>query len=170
MTRERVCERGRFFDDFKVGDLYRHHYGRTITEAEAVAFATQTMNHNPLYFNRTYARSKGHPDIVVCPWLVFNVVLGMSVEDISEQATALLGYGEMAFHRPVYPGDTLRAESEVLETRVSESRPGQGVLKVKTRAYNQKDELVLDYVRSNLIRKRPDAGLRPSGGQGDLKK
>lgn len=152
--RERLCERGRYFEDFKVGETYFHHYGRTITEAEAVAFATQTMNYNPLYFNRSYAQSQGHPDLVVCPWLVFNIVLGMSVEDISEQATALLGYGEMTFHRPVYPGDTLRAQSEVLETRVSESRPGQGILKVRTRAYNQRDELVLDYTRSNLIRKR----------------
>ncbi len=152
--RERLCERGRYFEDFKVGETYHHHYGRTVTEAEAVAFATRTMNYNPLYFNRPHAQAQGHPDLVVCPWLVFNIILGMSVEDISEQATALLGYGEMTFHRPVHPGDTLRAQSEVLETRVSESRPGQGVLKVRTKAYNQRDELVLDYTRTNLIRKR----------------
>ncbi|MBI4362848.1 MAG: MaoC family dehydratase [Euryarchaeota archaeon] len=151
---ERLFEKGRYFEEFKVGAVFAHHWGRTISEAEAIQFATQTMNYNPLYFNRVYARSLGHPDVAVCPWLVFNIILGMSVEDISEQATALLGYGDMTFHRPVYPGDTLTAESEVVETRESKSKPDQGILTVRTRARNQKGELVLDYQRSNLIRRR----------------
>jgi itaconyl-CoA hydratase len=147
--------RGRFLEDFRVGETLPHHWGRTVTEAEAVAFATQTFNHNPLYFNREYARARGHPDLVVCPWLVFNIVLGLSVEDISEQSTALLGYREMLLVRPVYPGDTLTAASTVLDARPSEKRPGQGVVRVRTWGFNQRGEIVIEYERSNLVRARP---------------
>lgn len=150
----RVAVKGRWFEDFEPGMVLRHKYGRTVTRDEAIAFATQTMNYNPLWFNAAFAEAEGHPDIVVCPWFVFNLVLGMSVEDVSEQATALLGYGDMTFHRDVYPGDTVTAESKVVETRDSKSKPDQGILTVETTARNQRGETLLTYRRSNLIRRR----------------
>lgn len=149
-----MAVKGRWFEDFEPGLTLHHKWGRTITQAEAIAFATQTMNYNPLWFNVEYARAEGHPDIVVCPWFVFNLVLGMSVEDVSEQATALLGYGDMRFERDVYPSDTITAESEVVETRDSNSKPDQGILTVKTTARNQTGDVVLTYRRTNLIRRR----------------
>jgi acyl dehydratase len=154
---EKLCPRGRWFEEFKPGLVMEHHWGRTITEAEAVMFASDTMNYNPLYFNRVHAKRQGHPDVVVCPWLVFVLVLGLSVEDISEQATALLGYGKLKFGAPVYPGDTLTCASEVLETRESKSKPDQGIIKVRTRAFKQSGEQVIQYERTNLIRRRPAA-------------
>jgi acyl dehydratase len=152
---ERVVERGRWLEDFEIGAVYEHHWGRTLTEAEAVSFATDTMNYNPLYFNREYARALGHPDIVVCPWYVLMVALGLSVEDVSERSTGLLGYGNARFLLPVYPGDTLVAESEVLEVRASKSRPDQGIVKTRLRARNQRGETVLELERTNLIKRRP---------------
>jgi acyl dehydratase len=154
---EKFCPRGRYWDEFKTGMVLEHHWGRTITEAEAVMFASDTMNYNPLYFNRVYARAHGHPDVVVCPWHVFVLVLGLSVEDVSEQATALLGYGKMKFGAFVYPGDTITCASEVLELRESKSKPDQGIIRVRTRAFKQTGEQVIEYERSNLIRRRPAA-------------
>jgi itaconyl-CoA hydratase len=159
----RVRTRGRFLEDFEPGRRIAHHWGRTITDGEAIAFATQTLQHNPLYFNREYARSLGHPDVVVCPWLVFHVVLGLSVEDISEQSTALLGYGSLEFGRPVYPGDTLTAASVVLSVRPSEKRPEHGVVRVRTLGFNQRDERVIGYERTNLVRRRPEGEARVPG-------
>lgn len=153
-TGPRTATKGRWFDDFEVGQEIHHKWGRTITRDEAIRFATQTMNYNPLWFNVEYAQHAGHPDIVVCPWFVFNLVLGMSVEDISEQATALLGYGNMDFAEDVYPGDTLTASSRVLDARPSSSKPDQGVLRVGTTARNQRGAVVLGYERTNLIRRR----------------
>ena len=150
----RAMPKGRFFEDFAVGLRLLHKWGRTFTREDAIRFATQTMNYNPLWFNLEHAKAEGHPDVVVCPWLVFNVALGMSVEDVSENATALLGYGEMVFHKDVYPGDTVTAESTVLETRASSSKPDQGILKTATTARNQRGETVLTYERTNLIRRR----------------
>lgn len=150
----RLVPKGRWFEDFQPGTTLFHKWGRTITRDDAVRFATQTMNYNPLWFNAQYAQEEGHPDLVVCPWFVFNLVLGMSVEDVSEQATALLGYGDMTFHRDVYPGDTITAESVVIEMRDSSSKPDQGILKVQTTARNQAGQTVLTYERANLIRRK----------------
>jgi acyl dehydratase len=152
---ERVVERGRHLEDFEVGAVYKHHWGRTLTEAEAVTFAADTMNFNPIYFNREHAKSLGHPDVVVCPWYVLMLVLGLSVEDVSERSTGLLGYGNAKFLRPVYPGDTILAESEVVEIRESKSKPDQGIVKTRLRGTNQKGELVLTFERTNLIKRRP---------------
>lgn len=152
---ERVVERGRYLEDFEVGAVYEHHWGRTLTEAEAVTFAADTMNFNPLYFNREYARAHGHPDIVVCPWYVLMLTLGLSVEDVSERSTGLLGYGNARFLKPVYPGDTIVARSQVLEIRESRSKPDQGIVKTRLQAHNQKGELVLEFERTNLVKRRP---------------
>ena len=113
----RFVERGRYYEDFKVGDVYRHHWGRTLTDGEAQLFATVTMNAVPLYFNKLHAQALGHEVPPVHPLLVMNVVFGMTVEDLSEQAIAHLGYWNMTFPRWVYPGDTLISKSEVLDQR-----------------------------------------------------
>ncbi len=153
--RERWVERGRYLEDFEVGAVYHHHWGRTLTDGEAVAFAADTMNFNPLYFNREYAKAHGHPDVVVCPWYVFMLTLGLSVEDVSERSTGLLGYGNARFLQAVYPGDTIVAESTVVEIRESKSKPDQGIVKTRLRAHNQRGELVLEFERTNLVKRRP---------------
>ena len=160
MPQRRIPVRGRYYEDFVVGERYRHHWGRTITEGEAALFSTWTMNANPLYFNRVYARSLGHPTAPVNPLLAMNVVFGLSVEDLSEQALAHLGYWAMRFRAPVYPGDTLFSESEVLDKRPSESKADRGIVHVRTTGLNQDGRRVLDYERRILVKKREAYGAR----------
>jgi len=152
---ERSIERGRYFEDFEVGAVYEHHWGRTITEGESVTFAADMLNFNPLYFNREYAKAHGHPDVVVCPWYVIMLTLGLSVEDVSEKSTGLLGYGNAKFLKHVYAGDTLTAKSKVLEIRDTKSKPDQGIVKTALEATNQRGEVVLTFERTNLIKRRP---------------
>jgi itaconyl-CoA hydratase len=154
MAERRAPVRGRFYEDFSVGARFQHHWGRTITEGEASLFTTWTMNFNPLYFNRIYAQSLGHPTTPVNPLLAMNVVFGLSVEDLSEQALAHLGYWGMKFQEPVYPGDTLFAESEVLSLRPSESKSDRGIVHVRTQGLNQEGRAVLQYERKILVKKR----------------
>jgi len=143
--------RGHAFEDFEVGRVFEHHWGRTITEADTVLFSTLTLSYNPLYFNAEHARRCGHPAIVVNPMLVFTTVLGLSVEDLSEAGGPFLGVDELAFHEPVHPGDTLSARSEVVAARASESRPNTGIVTWRTEGRNQRDELVVEFRRSNLV-------------------
>jgi acyl dehydratase len=154
MPNRRVVRRGRFLEDFQVGDLYRHHWGRTLTAGEATLFTTWTMNANPLYFNRAWARRQGLKESPVNPLLAMNVVFGLSVEDLSEQALAHLGYWNLRFLKHVFPGDTLTAESVVLSVRESESKPDRGVVQVRTSGFNQDGDKVLEYERKILVKKR----------------
>jgi acyl dehydratase len=154
MSERKVVRYGRYFEDFQVGDTYRHHWGRSLTDGECSLFATWTMNVSPLHFNKVYARSLGHPDTPAHPLFVMNVVFGMSVEDLSEQALAHLGYWKMHFGKAVYPGDTLFAQSTVLDKRASESKADRGIVHVRTVGENQHGEEVLSYERKILVRKR----------------
>lgn len=149
----RKIERGHYFEDFEVGHLFQHHWGRTITEGDNAFFSSVTMNFNPAYFNREYARSIGYQSVIVNHLLVMNVVFGLSVEDLSERAIAHLGYEKLKYLETVYPGDTLTSESLVLEKRDT-SRPDRGVVRFRTSGYNQRGEKVLEYERPVLIRKR----------------
>ena len=143
--------RGRNFDELKIGEPLPHHWGRTITEAEAIQFSTLTLSYNPLYFNREYAIAHGHPDIVVNPLLVFNVVLGMSVEDCAEGTTGpFLGVRSLTHHEPVYPGDTLTSTSTTIEKRITEGDPDKGVIAWHMEGFNQNGIRVIDFKRSNL--------------------
>jgi itaconyl-CoA hydratase len=142
---------GHAFEDFEVGRVFEHHWGRTITEADTVLFSTATLSYNPLYFNAEHARRLGHPAVVVNPMLVFTTVLGLSVEDLSEAGGPFLGVDELTFHAAVYPGDTLSSRSEVIAARPSESRPRTGIVTWRTQGCNQRDELVVDFRRSNLV-------------------
>jgi acyl dehydratase len=154
MSDRKVVRTGRYFEDFAVGETYRHHWGRTLTEGECSLFTTWTMQANPLHFNRVYARSLGHPRCPVNPLLVMNVVFGMTVEDLSEQALAHLGYWKMVFHRSVYPDQTLFAESTVLGKRPSESKDDRGIVHVRTTGRNEEGEVVLTYERKILVKKK----------------
>jgi acyl dehydratase len=156
----RIVERGRYYEDFKVGDIYRHHWGRTLTQGEAQFFATATMNALPLYFNELHAQALGHEKVPVHPLLVMNVVFGMTVEDLSEQALAHLGYWNMRFPRWVYPGDTLVSSSEVLDKRESGSKPDRGIVHVRTTGANQRGEEICVYERKILVKKRAAYGGR----------
>jgi acyl dehydratase len=152
MPERKIRKTGRYYEDFSVGDTYQHHWGRTLTEAECSLFTTWTMNANPLYFNRAYAQSLGHPRCPANPLLVMNVVFGMTVEDLSEQALAHLGYWNMVFHQPVYPDQTLLAESTVLDKRLSESKDDRGIVHVKTTGRTEDGEVVLTYERKILVK------------------
>jgi acyl dehydratase len=146
-------ERGHYFEDFEVGHVFKHHWGRTINEGDNSLFSSGTMNFNPIYFNREYAKGLGYREVVVNHMLVLNVVFGLSVEDLSERAIAHLGYEQLKFGATVYPGDTLTSESEVLSKRDT-SRPDRGVVKFRTTGHNQRGEKVLEYERPVLVRKR----------------
>jgi itaconyl-CoA hydratase len=154
----RTVQRGRYYEDFQVGERYGHHWGRTLTDGECQLFATATMNAVPLYFNEVFARRLGHPTVPAHPLLVMNVVFGMTVEDLSEQALAHLGYWNLRFPRFVYPGDTLISSSEVLDKRESGSKPDRGIVHVRTSGVNQRGEEVCVYERRILVKKRAAYG------------
>lgn len=152
---ERIrVEKTNYFEDFEEGQTFEHHWGRTINEGDNSLFSTLTMNANPMYFNVEHAKELGHNDVVVNHMLAFNVVFGMTVQDLSEAGGAFLGIDDLTFGETVYPGDTLYADSEVVEKRESDSRPHQGIVTWHTQGHNSNDDLVVDYHRSNLIDKR----------------
>ncbi|MGZ4672047.1 MAG: MaoC family dehydratase [Ilumatobacteraceae bacterium] len=150
---ERVS-RVRYFEDFSVDQEFEHHWGRTLTAADNVTFSTSMCCWLPMYLNVPYAQSHGHPDAVIHPMLVLCTVVGLSAEDLSEGGGAFLGLEDCTFHRPVYPGDTLAARSKVVAARPSSSRPG-GIVSWHTEARQQHGDLVVDFVRTNLVATRP---------------
>jgi itaconyl-CoA hydratase len=147
---------GRFFDDFAVGDIYRCRYGRTVTEADNIQFTLLTNNTNQIHFNREYAKHTEWGACLVNSLLTLSIVVGMGVTDVSEHGFAL-GWDRIRLLHPVFAGDTLYCENEVLETRESASRPGQGIVKVATRGYNQHGDLVIEFVRSVMVWSRAHA-------------
>lgn len=147
---------GRFFEDFQVGDVYRCRYGRTITEAENIQFTMLTGNTNQIHFNREYGRRSEWGKCLVNSTLTLSVVVGMGVADISENGFNL-GWDEIRLPHPVFPGDTLYTESEVIGKRASRSRPGQGIVQIETRGYNQDGVLVIQFNRSVMVWEREHA-------------
>jgi acyl dehydratase len=144
---------GRYFEEFVVGDIYEHRPGRTITESDNINFSLMTMNCHPLHCDAAYAARSEFGQLLVNSGLTLAIVVGMTVLDVSGKAIANLGWKEINLTAPVYCGDTLYAESEVLAVRESKSRPTQGIVTVETRAFNQKGTPVMDYVRSALVPK-----------------
>ncbi|MCY3800758.1 MAG: MaoC family dehydratase [Chloroflexi bacterium] len=153
--------RGRFFEDFDVGDVYRHPLGRTITEADNTWFTLLTMNTNPLHFDAHYAEKGEFGRPLVNSALTLAIVLGQSVTDTSQNAIANLGWDKIRLTHPVYAGDTLYSESVVMEVRESESRPHAGIVKVKTRGLNQHGDVCIDYLRTFMVYKT-DAAISDS--------
>src|SRR5438552_18255215 len=146
-----LVRKGRAFEDFHPGQVFEHHWGRTLTEADNVLFTTATLAFTPFYFNAEYARAHGHPDVVVHPLLVLCTVVGLSVEDLSEAGGPFLGLDDCRFHHPVHPGDTVTATSVVVDARESASRPDTGIVTWRTEARNQRGDLVVEFARTNPV-------------------
>ena len=147
-------EFGRYYEDLEVGAVYRHWPGRTISEYDNTLFALVSMNQNPLFLDEEYARQQPLGRRPVIDTLVFSLAVGMSVADTTGKAIANLGYDSVIFERPLFPGDSLYAESEVLDKRESASKPDRGVVAIETRAYNQNRERILVLRRKFLVSKR----------------
>lgn len=152
-TRKRV-EKVNYFENFEVGQTFEHHWGRTINEGDNSLFTSLTLTQNPIYFNEDYAAKLDYDDVVVNHLLAFNVVFGMSVQDLSEAGGAFLGIEDLQFHETVHPGDTLYANSEVLSKRESDSRPHQGIVSWATEGVRPNGDPVVTFERTNLINKR----------------
>ena len=155
-TRQRT-RIGRYLEEFTVGDVYEHRPGRTITEADNINFSLMTMNMHPMHCDKAYAEKSEFGQLLVNSGLTTAVVLGMTVLDVSGKAIANLGWKEINLTGPVFCGDTLYAETEVLETRESKSRPTQGIVTTKTRAFKQDGTPIMDFIRSALIPKKGHA-------------
>ena len=157
---------GRFYEDFAVGDIYKHPFGRTVTETDNVWLTNVSMNLNPMHFNEPYAAQTEFGERLVDGTYVIALAVGMSVIDVSVNATANLGYDDVRHHAPVFHGDTIFAESEVLSKRESASREHVGIVETALRAYNQSDELVLSLRRTPMVLKRehrPPSPEKPPG-------
>ena len=145
---------GRYLEEFEVGAVYKHWPAKTVTEADDHLFCLITMNHHPLHINDVYASGSQQGKNVVVGPLVYSLALGMSVSDISGKAIANLATEELSHPNPVFHGDTLFCETEVLEVKPSQSKPDRGVVKVHTRVLNQDAVLVAEFKRLVLVPKK----------------
>ncbi len=145
---------GRYYEEFTVGDVYEHRPGRTITETDNTWFTLLTMNTHPSHFDWEYAKETEFKRPLVCSPLTVAILVGMSVSDVSQKAVANLGWKEIRLTAPVFAGDTLYAESEVLEKRDSAKRPEQGIVTIRTTGRNQHGVVVCDFQRTMLIWKK----------------
>lgn len=146
--------RGRFFEDFEEGDVYRSRIGRTISETDNVWFTALTMNTNQVHFNAEFAAGTRFGQPLVNSCLTVALVTGLSVPDTSENATANLSWTDIELPNPVFVGDTLWAESEILELRESRSSPDVGIVALRTRGINQRGETVIEFKRSFMAYRR----------------
>ena len=137
----------------KTGDIYKHQLTKTITESDNNLFCLLTMNHHPLHSDIEYAKRTHYSQRVVVGTLVISLVVGMSVQDISYNAIANLGYEKITHHEPVFINDTIHAQTEILDIRESKSRPSCNVTYIETKAFNQHDKLVLTLRRHILVPK-----------------
>ncbi|MEJ8845414.1 MaoC family dehydratase [Variovorax rhizosphaerae] len=145
---------GRHYEEFHVGDVYEHRPGRTVTETENTWFTLLTMNTHPMHFDGEYAKASEFGRCIVCSPFTVALMVGMSVTDVSQKAIANLGWGDIKMTFPVFAGDTLYAASEVLEKRESASRPGAGLVTVRTIGTNQDGKVVCTFTRTMLIAKQ----------------
>ena len=150
-------ELGRFFEDFRVGDVYRNPIGRTITEVDNTWLTLLTMNTNQTHFNSHYAETSEFGKPLVNSGVTVAILLGLTVADLSQHAIANLGWKDITLSHPLFAGDTLYAESRVLELRESKSRPHAGIVTARSRGLNQHGEVCLSWVRSVMVLKRSAA-------------
>ena len=148
---------GRHFEDFVVGDVYQHRPGRTISETDNTWFTLLTMNTHPLHFDAAYAAKTEFGRPLVNSALTLAIVAGMSVSDLSQKAIANLGWNDIRLTAPVFAGDTVYAESEVLSKRESKSRPNHGIVTVKTTGAKDDGTVFMTYERTFLVPKRGHA-------------
>jgi len=147
---------GRYLEEFKVGDIYKHFPAKTILESDNNLFTLLTMNHHPLHLDTEYCVQQQHGKILVVGTLVFSVVVGMTVSEISGKAIANLDYEKVNHDAPVFVNDTITAETEILAVRESKSKKDRGIIYVETRAYNQRNEKILTFRRHVLIPRKGD--------------
>jgi itaconyl-CoA hydratase len=145
---------GRTYDDFVVGHIYEHRPGRTITEADNVWFTLLTMNQHPLHFDTAFAAETEFKKPLVNSCLTLSIVTGMSVADVSQKAIANMGWSKVELKAPVFVGDTIYADSEVLCKRASKSRPDQGLVTVRTRGLKSDGTVFMSFERTVLVPKR----------------
>lgn len=145
---------GRYFEDFMVGDIYEHRPGRTISETDNTWFTLLTMNTHPLHFDAEYAAKSEFGGLLVNSALTLSIVAGMSVSDLSQKAVANLGWDSIKLTAPVFVGDTIYAESEILAVRESKSRPNQGIVTARTTGTKADGTVFMTYERSMLVPKR----------------
>ena len=148
---------GRYYEDFEIGHIYEHRPGRTITQTDNTWFTLLTMNKHPLHFDLNYAKDSEFGKPLVNSAFTLAVVAGMSVSDVSQKTIANLGWDKVTMPNPVFNGDTLYAESEVLAVRESKSRPNQGIVTVRTIGKKSTGEVVITFERTMLIPKRGHA-------------
>ncbi len=141
---------GRSYEELQVGDVYRSRYGRTVLEADNVWFTLLTLNTNPIHFDASYAATTEWKRPLVDSTFTLALVTGLSVADVSERGVNL-GWREVRLTAPVFAGDTIRAETQVLAKRESRSRPGQGIVTVRTRGLNERDETVIEFERTIML-------------------
>lgn len=151
--------KGRFFEDFRVGDIYRSRLGRTITEADNIWFTLITNNTNQIHFNDEYAKRTEYRKPLVNSALTLAIVAGLGVIDVSENGFAL-GWDAIALPNPLFAGDTLYCQQEVVEVRESKSRPDRGIVKVKTLGIKQDGTIVIEYSRSVMVWRKGHAPNR----------
>src|SRR5215469_7261464 len=145
---------GRVYEDFNVGDVYQHQLGRTILAADNIWFTLLTQNTNPIHFDQAYAAKTEYGKPLVDSTFTLALVTGQSVADLSQNAMANLGWDEVKLPNPVFEGDTIHSQSEVLEKRESASRPNTGIVRVKTSGFKQDSTLVIEYKRAFMVYKR----------------
>jgi len=146
--------RGRFFEDFEVGDVYDHPLGRTITTADNIWFTLLTQNTAPVHFDHHYSAQTEFGKPLVNSTLTLAITTGQSVTDISQNVIANLAWDEVRLPNPLFEGDTLYSSSEVLEKRESKSRPNAGIVTVKTTGYKQDGTVVITYRRTVMVYRR----------------
>ncbi len=153
--------RGRFFEDFEVGDVYRHPLGRTVTTTDNIWFTLLTQNTAPIHFDHHYAKQTEFGQPLVDSTFTLALVTGQSVTDISQNVFANLGWDAVKLPNPVFEGDTVYSQSEVLSKRESKSRPNIGIITVKTTGYNQDGKVVISFERTLMVYKRDFAPQIP---------
>lgn len=153
--------KGRFFEDFEVGDIYRHPLGRTVTTTDNIWFTLLTQNTAPIHFDHHYAAQTEFGRPLVDSTFTLALVTGQSVTDISQNVMANLGWENVVLPNPVFEGDTIYSQSEVLETRPSRSRPNVGIIRVKTVGFNQEGRVVISFQRILMVYRRGQAPLIP---------
>jgi itaconyl-CoA hydratase len=146
--------RGRFYEDFEVGDIYPHPLGRTVTQTDNIWFTLLTQNTAPIHFDAHYAAQTEFKRPLVDSTFTVALVTGQSVTDISQNVFANLGWDEIRLPAPVFEGDTLYSQSEVLDKRESKSRPNVGIVTVKTTGFNQDGTVVITFKRTVMVYKR----------------
>ena len=143
-----------YFEEFEVGQEIQHSLSKTIFESDNNFFSLLTMNHHPVHTNLDYAQKNQHGQLLVVGTLVFSIVVGMTVPDISGKAIANLGYEDVRHLGPVFVNDTLYAKTRILSKRESKSKPDRGIVYVETIGYNQRGEDVISFRRNVLVKKQ----------------